>query len=54
MVASFNLPHSRVIIQASPAGLVARIERPGATEYAIVAPETVDALADLAGGATSA
>lgn len=45
----FELQHSTVAVSASPAGPVARIEADDrVAEYAVIAEETLDALAEVA------
>jgi hypothetical protein len=46
----FELQHSTVAVEPSPVGPVGRVEpEDGAAEYAVIAEETVDALAEVAG-----
>lgn len=44
----FRLANTLVFVADSPAGYVARIERGSTTDYGLLAPGTVDALAEVA------
>lgn len=44
----FTLANTEVVVTTGPAGPIARIEHEAGTEYGLLAPETVDALREVA------